>query len=85
MDSGKKEGQVTAQISKQESALEALADTIGRLEERLSLFLLIQPGIKNTGEPEQELVPLADMIRRNLRHIEEQDARLKDIIARLEI
>ena len=78
-------GQVTIQISRQEHALEALSDTVGRLEEHLSGFLLIQPGTEDAHVPEQELVPLAVRIRANLRHIEEQDARLKDIIARLEI
>lgn len=83
-ETNSKEGQVTAQITKQEDALGALSDTIGRLEKHLSAFLLLPSNVKDVVEPEQELVPLAVRIRENLCRIGEQDARLKDIIARLE-
>ena len=81
----RKEGQVRAQITRQEAALEALAGTVGRLEELLSAFLLLPSDCEDISEPEQELAPLAVRIRENLRRIEKQEGRLIGIIARLEI
>lgn len=80
-----KEGQVLAQIKRQEEALSVLSDTVSRLEKHLSAILLLQPNVKDVAEPEQELVPLAVKVRGNLRRIEEENTRLIDITARLEI
>ena len=80
-----KDRQITSQMIRLEKAIEDLAHTIEQVEGRLNSILRQEDGTKGPGEPEQELVPLANQIGEQAHQIERQSDRLKSVLDRVEL
>ena len=89
MDSSQagRESQVKAQLTKLEKAIEALGGTITSLENRLHLVLRDTDKVMadSTKVPTETLVSLASEILDHAERVQELDARLDEMVRRLEL
>jgi hypothetical protein len=80
-----RQGQVTEQMGYLEEAIEQLAHTVGRVEDRLGPVLRVEDEDESKAATDKALVPLADTVNTLTVRVRRQTERLVRILERLEL
>ncbi len=82
----RKVGQVQEQLNEMNDALSRLEQVISAFEADLEPVIKPpRPETKETGPPVEEFVPLANLIREQIRRVEQANAQVRSLRERLEV